>query len=121
MYILQSATNRNERGKNKWWLRGEIDFTQNPRKETRKGKTTQKNGERERARNVFPLFLLSALVVDSTTIRETSSKHRVPFNWTNFLLNEEKLHFYLLYVPSSSGHPPSVSGGSSRYPRGFLE
>lgn len=80
-------------------------FHQKPAQEDTGGERTQKNGERERVRDVFPLFLLSTLVVDSTTIRETSSKHRLPFNWANFLLSEEKLHSYpLLYVPSSLVH-----------------
>lgn len=64
--------------------------------------------------DVFLLFLLSTLVVDSTTIRGTSGKHRVPFNWANFLSSLEKLHpltFYTFRLPFPD-RPSGVSGGS---------
>lgn len=96
MYILQSATNRNEGGKiNGYFMRRSIPAKTRVRRRGRGEDRYSSKGERERAKDVFPLFLLSTLVVDSTTIRGTSGKHRVPFNWANFLLSEEKLHSYL--------------------------
>lgn len=70
---------------------------------------------RRNARDVFPLFLLSAPVVDSRTIRETSGKHRVSFNWANFLSSLEKLTLpslpRLLHLPSFIVLPTRFRGG----------
>jgi len=93
MYIPQSATNRIEGGKiNGSFVERSIPFRPRARqrRRLRRGREGAR-GWRRNARGVFSLFLLSASVVDSRTIRETSGKQRAPFNWANFLPSLEKL------------------------------
>lgn len=110
MYILQSATNRNEEEKING---GFVERSIPPSTRGTGGRMLRNRAQggrrRRNARDVFPLFLLSALVVDSTTIRGTSGKHRTPFNWANFLSSSEKTAALFSPLPSSPRPSPFTS------------